>query len=465
MAEKSLNEISRDLRMLFQKGNDALARENYDYAVDLYLQVLDKEPSFYDGRKALRNAQFKKAGHSRGFFKKVLSSAGSSPLVAKGQIALHKNPAEALPIAEQILNSDPQSSGGHKLFVEAARALELPRAAAMSLEVLVNNSPKDKSLAIQFANTLAEIGEANRAERFLADFISNNAYDNEISQVLKDVSAKKTLGEKGYQSVATGQGSYRDILKDKKEAVSLEQEKRVEKSEDTADRLIREKEARLKTEPENLKVLRDLAELYTQKKQLDKALEYYELAKKTTAGASDPTIDRAIAETRVRQFDQQLEKLDRAAADYADQSARVQAEKLAYQIDECQKRVEKFPTDLAIRFEMGVLYFQAGKVGEAIPELQKAKGNPHKRIPAMNVLGQCFAKRKMFDLAARQFQDAIKESPLFDEEKKDLIYQLGSVLETMGKKAEAIEEFKKIYEVDSGFRDVSAKMDAFYSSQ
>jgi tetratricopeptide (TPR) repeat protein len=181
MPEKSLNELPRDLRMLFQKGNDALVRENYDYAIDLYLQVLEKEPTFFDCRKALRNAQFKKAGGGRGFFRKVLSSAGSSPLVAKGQIALRKHPAEALPIAEQIINHDPQSSQGHKLFVEAAMAMEMPRAAAMSLEILVANAPKDKALAIQFANALAQIGEAVRAERFLSEFIEHSAYDNELS--------------------------------------------------------------------------------------------------------------------------------------------------------------------------------------------------------------------------------------------------------------------------------------------
>jgi tetratricopeptide (TPR) repeat protein len=465
MPEKSLNELPRDLRMLFQKGNDALVRENYDYAIDLYLQVLEKEPTFFDCRKALRNAQFKKAGGGRGFFRKVLSSAGSSPLVAKGQIALRKHPAEALPIAEQIINHDPQSSQGHKLFVEAAMAMEMPRAAAMSLEILVANAPKDKALAIQFANALAQIGEAVRAERFLSEFIEHSAYDNELSQALKDLSAKKTLNEKGYQSVAAGQGSYRDILKDKKEAVSLEQEKRVEKSADTAERLIQEYETRLKSEPENLKLMRNLAELHTQKKEFQRALQYYDRAKTTAAGGSDPTLDGAIAETRVRQFDDQLEKLDRSAADYSDQAARLNAEKLAYQVSDCQKRVEKFPTDLAIRYEMGVLYFQAGKITEAIPELQKAQGNPHKRIAAMNYLGQCFAKRKMYDLAARALQNAIKEKPIFDDEKKDLIYNLGTVLEAMGKKNEAIEEFKQIYEVDSGFRDVSAKMDAFYSSQ
>jgi tetratricopeptide (TPR) repeat protein len=71
----------------------------------------------------------------------------------------------------------------------------------------------------------------------------------------------------------------------------------------------------------------------------------------------------------------------------------------------------------------------------------------------------------MFDLAARTLQNAIKEKPGFDEEKKDLVYNLGCVLESMGKKEEAVEQFKLIYEMDAGYKDVSAKMDAFYSGQ
>src|SRR3974390_2703612 len=129
MPEKSLNEVPREIRLLFQKGNDASSRENYDYAVDLYAQVLEKEPAFFDCRKALRTTQVKKSGTGGGFFKKVLSSASSSPLVAKGQLALRKNPAEALPIAEQILNGDAQNSAAHKIIVEAATAMEMPRTA------------------------------------------------------------------------------------------------------------------------------------------------------------------------------------------------------------------------------------------------------------------------------------------------------------------------------------------------
>src|SRR5207249_1428663 len=134
---------------LFTKGHDALQRENYDYAIDLFNQVLQKEPGLFECGKALRMAQIKKAGSGRGFFKKMLSNASSSPLVAKGQLALRKDPAEALHIAEQILNSDPNNSAAHRLVVEAAASLEMPHAAVLSLEMLVRNSPKDTDVAIK----------------------------------------------------------------------------------------------------------------------------------------------------------------------------------------------------------------------------------------------------------------------------------------------------------------------------
>ncbi len=466
MAEKSINDISRDVRPLFTKGNEALSRENYDYAIALFNQVLEKEPGFFECRKALRETQFRKAGDGGGgFFKKMLSGAGSSPQVAKAKMAMNKNPAEALAIAEQILNGDPNNSAAHRIIVEAAQALDLPHTGVLSLETLLKNSPKDKGLAIRFADALsASGGDSSRGEQILSELLRARPGDGELSKALKNLSARKTMDKGGYSALEGGQGSYRDILKNKQEAVSLEQEKRVVKAEDVTERLIGEYEARLETEPNNLKLIRSLAELYTQKKQFDRALALFDRIRNSEMG-NDPSLERTIADTVVRRFDYQVEQLDPAAPDYAEQSAKIQAEKTEYQVTECQKRVEKYPTDLAIRFEMGVLYFQAGKFSEAIAEFQKAQGSPHKRLAAMSYLAQCFARRKMFDLAARTLQNAIKEKVVFDDEKKDLIYQLGAVLESMGKKDEAIEQFKQIYEMDAAYKDVSAKVEAFYAGQ
>src|SRR5208283_6127469 len=152
----------------------------------------------------------------------------------------------AMAIAEQVLNGDPNNSLAHRVVVDAAQALDLKQTAALSLETLVHNSPKDKALVVEFANTVAESGlSAGIAEKYLDELIRTTPYDPDLVQAQKNLSAHKTMDEGGYGALEGGKGSYRDILRNKDEAVTLEQEKRVQKSEDTAERLIGEYESRL----------------------------------------------------------------------------------------------------------------------------------------------------------------------------------------------------------------------------
>ena len=50
-----------------------------------------------------------------------------------------------------------------------------------------------------------------------------------------------------------------------------------------------------------------------------------------------------------------------------------------------------------------------------------------------------------------------------DDVKKEIIYELGDCYEKMGKKEEAINEFKLIYAEDIGYRDVADKINAYYA--
>jgi tetratricopeptide (TPR) repeat protein len=70
--------------------------------------------------------------------------------------------------------------------------------------------------------------------------------------------------------------------------------------------------------------------------------------------------------------------------------------------------------------------------------------------------------KKFFDLALEQFKLLKADIQIMDERKKDAIYQLGCCFEAMGKKEEAIEEFKIVYSADISFRDVADKINAFY---
>jgi tetratricopeptide (TPR) repeat protein len=463
MAAKTINELPRELRQLHTKGMEALQRENLDYAIEMFTQVLAREPGVFEIRKTLREAQQTKSGAKKGFLGRFTSSASASPQIAKGQLALRKSPLEAMDIAERVLNTDANNPGAHKLLAEAALAAEMPEVAVMSLEVLVKASPKDKELSYQLAEAYSLSGEKTKGENVLSDLQAHHPVDSEITSRLKNLSARKTLDEGGYEKLADGKGSYRDVLRDKAGAVALEQANRQVKTDDAGDNLIKDWETRLAAEPKNLKMMRNLAEVYTQKGDFDKALSYYERMTGTDGGA-DAALLRQMADVRVKKFNAAIAALDKTAVDYPEKLAALQAEKQTFQIEECKNRADRYPTDLQIRFELGQLYFDAGKIQEAIQEFQKAQNNPNRKMQSITYLAKCFEKRGMNDLAARRLQDVLKEKLVFDEEKKDLVYTLGVVLDKMGKKEESMDQFKLIYEVDAGYKDVAKRVEESYGA-
>lgn len=462
MPEKRTHQIPASLRELYEKGMQAIERQNLDYAITILSQVLEKEPGFYDAREALRAAQFKRAAAGTGFFRKAFSKASASPLLAKAQLGLHSNPLDAIRILEQVLNADPQSVTAHKMLAEAALAADLTRTAVLSFEIAHKHSPRDRNLVMRLAEALAQAGQVARGEQLLTDLLNANPDDLDIAQALKDIAARRTMQEGGYDSLESGEGSYRDILRDREQSVALEQEQREVKTEDVASNLIREYEDRLRQEPSNLRLIRSLAELYNQKKDFDAALLYYQKLQAASLGA-DPSLDRAITDTKLRKLDLEIEQLDPQVPDYEAKVAQLRAQQQDFKIQEAKKQVDKYPTDLQLRFDLGQLYYEAGRISEAIQEFQKAQANPHRRVPSLHYLGLCFSQRGMNDLAARTLQNALKEKLSMDDEKKDLLYALGGVFDKMQKAEEAIEQYKQIYEVDIGYRDVAAKVDTYYS--
>src|ERR1700722_6460999 len=198
MPEKTLNDLPGELRKIYSKGYEAYQRENFDYAIELFNQILIREPANYECRMALRGAQRGKSGAKTGFFKRALSSASSAPLVGKAQLAMRKSPQEAIQIAEQILSSDANSVGAHKIIAEAALALDMPRTAVMSLEVMHRNSPEDKDVAFQLVDACIASGEKPKAEKVLTDLRKVFPNDGDVYQKLKELSARQSLDEGGY---------------------------------------------------------------------------------------------------------------------------------------------------------------------------------------------------------------------------------------------------------------------------
>ena len=464
MPEKSQTDLPRGVREQFEKGVAALDRSNLDYAIELLLGVVKAEPGFLGGREALRRAAHRKAGEKTGLLKKLVSSAGSSPALARAKFLVESQPLEAMFLAEQVLASDPRSGLAHDLFARAAMAAELPRSAILSLEAMRQESPADKDTSIRLAEALSALGQSDKAEAVFAALLRHHPNDPRLNEMAKNISAARTLNEGGYESIAEGKGSFRDILKDKKEAARLEQESRITKDATQSQNLIEQYLARLTTDPTNLRLLKNVAELYAQQKDYFHSIHYYNLIEQIP-GAMDATLEQARNDVILKRFNQVIEQIDPAAEDYEAQKAAIVAERDAFILNDCLARVEKYPTDKAIRFELGLLYFNQGRIIEAQPEFQQAENNPQRRVQAMLYSARCMTARNMNDMAARKLQNALKEKQGFDDERKELLYTLGIVLEKMGKAEDSIKQFMDIYEVDMKFRDVEERVNRHYSGQ
>lgn len=459
MPELLLNQVPANLRELYEKGVAAMQKKNYDYAVALFGQVVRDEPAFFDARQALRAAQHRRAPGSGGLFKRFLGSASA---LTRGQLALRSNPKEALQVAEETLNKQPNHEAAHLLLADAALELDLPKTAVLSLEIAFKNNPKERKLAMKLAEALTLCGQRSRAEKIYRDLLLVSPHDTELLQALKNLLANRTLTEGGYDALADGSGSYRQILRNEEEAVQLEQASRTVQDVDVATQLLQTKLARLEKDPENVQILREIADLQWKRKDFDQAIQFYQKILDTT-GLKDPTILKAMQEAHLAKFDYQVENLDRDAETFQEQQAAIEQARTEFLLQDAEKRAQANPSDLHVRYELGDLYLKAGRFSEAIAALQKSQNHPNRRIPSMLRLAQCFAKRGMHDLAARKLREAIQEKQLFDAEKMELHYQLGLVLEAMNQEAEAIEQFKIIYEADISYRDVGEKVDAYYS--
>lgn len=127
-----------------------------------------------------------------------------------------------------------------------------------------------------------------------------------------------------------------------------------------------------------------------------------------------------------------------------------------------KKKTELYPNDLSLKFELGEAQFNLKMYDDAISEFQQAIKDPALSVRALNKLGLSFHAKNMYDLAILQFNKALEKVPGINETSKDIIYNLGVSLDAMGKRDEALEQFKKIYEADISYRDVAKKIEEFY---
>jgi len=464
MAVKTEEELNETQRSHWLKAVAAIELRNFGYAISLLQGILKQEPEFLTGRQLLRRTEATKSKSAkRSFFN--ISTAPIAVMKAKREI--RKDPKRAVEMLEKVLEEEPYNRQANLALKEAARAAGWPEVGVFALRTLLEEHPRDVKVLHELGRLYHQLGENDREVEVYNQITEINPLDAEALRLGKDASAHASMKSGGW----TQAESYRDLIKDKEVAISLEQQSRMRLTGDSLDQQIAEAYARHKAKPANIDLARRLGALNEQKEDFEAAVGWYQYAADLTKGA-DAGLVRKASDLRIKCLQREiaaheefLSTHDAANELHAKKSEELRAAKAKraeIQIADARERVARNPTDLQLRFELGENLVNAGRFREAVPELQRARQNPHARLKAMNLLGCCYSELGMLDLAMKQLEEASKEILSMNAMKKEIVYNLGRVYERMGDGEKSLACMKQIYEVEHGYKDVATRVESSY---
>lgn len=465
MPDKMIHEVGRAARDFHEKGRVAVERKNYEDAIHFLEACLEAEPGFLQARKLLRVAQLRRV-QGGGTISRIFGSVGGAPALAKAMANMKKDPAKAMQAADKALESNPNNVQALRLASQAAELMDLPQTAVFMMECAREVSPDDVGLLMDLGRLYQQGGQPQKGRECYEKVLQVDPANAEAFKGLKDATANEAMDQGGWQNA----DSYRDMIKDKKEAISLEQAARIFREDESVRARMADVFKMTQQEPMNVSHWRELGELAVSVNEFDYAIQCLEHAFELT-GKADMSLEKKVSDARVKRIAFAIETKEAEVRKDPDNAAlaaeleALKAERATVKLGDCEARARRYPNDLDIRYELAQLYFGAGMVDKALPEFQLASGNPKNKNACNLWMGRCFRKKGILDLAVSRLKQAAEACLIMDSLKKEILYELGDTLQQMGKKADAIEQFKVLYDADVNYRDVAKKVEDFYRDQ
>ena len=433
------------------------------YAVEVLSGILARNPGCIEVRRSLRKAQKAMLGTKKGMFD-GLTGALSSGKIAK---AVEADPLAALAAAEEALAKKPIDANANKTIALAALKLDFPELAAFAYEELATNDPTEIQHFVDLANVWISAGEndqaLNAADKGLKLFPGNG----DLQEAVRRASVNKTMKKGNWED----KGDFQSKLKDKDEALRLDQSARTVTDAATALAQAAELAQKIQTAPDSLDLYREIVRMFLIAEDFDSAIAWLQRGRMTTLGKADTSLERQESDLVIRRYERISKQLrESIAGNPVDAASKEALQKNEIELNDFRLKtaislVERYPNDFAYRYELGVLLLAANRLEDAVQQLQYAQRNPKFRQPALLAIGRAFTLGGKYDLAIEQLTAAKSEVLMMNDLKKEIIYALGETYEKMTKAKEAVDEYKIIYMADSGYRDVAKKINDFYEGQ
>ncbi len=440
-----------DVNKHIEKAEEAMKRRNYDFAINLFQQLLTIDPDNERARTGHYEAA-RKAWDMKNAGKKGKKGAGvGTGLGIMMRSGGRKDPSAVMAACDKVIAKTPNDPKAHEKLGYAASKAGHYRAALFSFAKVVELAPENVQAAKNLGKLHHKLGNIQEALDAFDRALKIDPGDQESIKARKDLAAEAAIHGHGYAEAK----STMDLLKNKNQAREHDLLDRVAMNEDDVRATIELVNEKLVETPDDRKLLMRLGELEEQRGDLDAARTAFE----RLLGV-DPTnfdVKERIGDLRIRDAEIALERA-RAGGD-ADATADATAALEQTKVEEFGWRVEAHPTDLPQRFRFGEALFRAGRLDDAIAEFQKTVKDPRKRLDSQVMMANAFMKKGMLDLAANQLEKALDVAGEGSKRGMDIRYALGKVCEKSGDVESARRHYLHIYERDIGYKDIRQRLE------
>ena len=441
-----------EIDSLNKRAEEAFKKHNYDYARDLYRQIItfkaDHEKA-HEGLKVTLIKKFQEGGATSKI--KLIAMKGQFEV----QIKATKDPVKRMEACLNYLNDDPTNGKVRSVLAETLLSLGHANAAAAEARMALQDDPSNivglKTMVQAFSKT-GRIKEAQQALDRVASLVKD---DRDLERLRRDLAAETSMNQGFAQA---GQDGFRSALKNADKAEELEKMSKLVQTDADFQNAIEKLEAEMAEAPTDSRLPKKIGDLYFDKK------KDYSTARDWYTKASQLAPQDSVLKDLIENSELKLWEVKIAAAVKANDPKlnELRLGHLKSKIASFERRMQDRPTDMGVRYELGLAYLNGSMNDKAIAEFQQSVKDPKRKSLSHFNLGKAFQRKKMYDMAEKQYV-AAEADVVSQDYRLDIMYHRAKLAAEAGKLPIAIEMGNKIIEIDINYKDIAQLVEKWSS--
>lgn len=453
----------------FKKGTEAMAKENWDYAIEMIDKAVALVPENLFYRQTLRGCEGRKYGNNGSGAR----MAGMKLIKLRTQIKkakLQKDWRAADRAAEQGLKINPWDTQLNAEMAQACHELGFDEVAVFGYQRALEKDQDNIGYNRQLALVLEERGSYAEAAKHWERILKQVPLDAEARTKITHLEAKEVMDHGGYEEAETIQDVKEEEIQSAYDLDRPAKKVLPEAVEGPGVSLEADLKRAIKKEPANKSNYLRLGDYYRRQKKLDQAAEVFRQALELSSD-DDPNVRELLEDVELMQLKQKID-LAKQAADknptnekFKKRVADLKKELVRQEIEAFAARVKHYPKDTNLKFQLARRYMLFKEWAQAIPLLQQSAADQRIECEVGVSIGECFMADKKKNLAQRQFERVVDK--IDPHNKPDLFkkchYYLAMLCAEAGQSETAEHHYSEILAVDYEYRDVLKRLEKLQS--